>query len=313
MHRDAVDGVTNALVVAVDGRIVTEWYATGVTDSTTHTSWSMAKSITHALIGIAVSDGLLDVNTTHLLPEWSDDDRSLISLRDLLMMRSGLSWVEDYVDDTTSDVIEMLFGESAHTGDHAAYAAAKPSTRAPGSFWEYSSGTTNIVARILANALGEQRGSHGAQLSFMTTRLFDPIGMTAIPKFDRAGTFVGSSYVYATARDFARFGHLYLCDGEWNGSRILPAGWVGQCAVAHAVEAESGMGYSHHWWTRPNDEGSMIAQGYDGQFTWVSPRRGVVLVHLGKTPAEYGNQLRDHLDAIVSEFPVRGENVRHDG
>jgi CubicO group peptidase (beta-lactamase class C family) len=147
----------------------------------------------------------------------------------------------------------------------------------------------------------------------MNARLFDPIGMTATPKFDDAGTFVGSSYVYATARDFARFGHLYLRDGEWNGERILPSGWVADCAEAHAIEEESGMGYSHHWWTRPGDPGSMIAQGYEGQFTWVSPRRDVVLVHLGKSPAEYGNQLRSQLEAIVSEFPVREPNVRHDG
>ena len=313
VNRPVTDGVTNALVVVAGGRIVVEWYPPGVTETTTHISWSMAKSITHALVGIAVGDGLLDADATDLLPTWRGDDRSAISLRHLMMMRSGLLWVEDYVDDTKSDVIEMLFGESANTGDHAAYAASKPLAHAPGTHWEYSSGTTNIVARILADALGEPSGSHDAFLSFMNSRLFAPIGMTAAPKFDRAGTFVGSSFVYATARDFARFGYLYLCGGEWGGNRILPAGWVGECAVSHAIEDESGMGYGQHWWTRPGDPGSMIAQGYEGQFTWVSPRHDVVLVHLGKTPAEYGNPLRSQLDAIVSEFPVRMESVRHDG
>lgn len=313
VHRPATEGVTNALVVAVDGRIVTEWYGDGVSPETTHISWSMAKSITHALVGIAVGDGLLDPHDTELMPEWAADGRSQISLRDLLMMRSGLSWVEDYVDDTVSDVIEMLFGESDHTGDHASYAAAKPLRYAPGEFWEYSSGTTNIVARILANALGEQRGSHERVLNFMNTRLFAPIGMSPIAKFDDAGTFVGSSFVYATARDFARFGHLYLNNGVWNGHKILPTGWANECAVAHAIDDESGMGYSQHWWTRPSDAGSMIAQGYEGQFTWVSPRRNLVLVHLGKTTAEYGNQIRSQLEAVVSEFPVRETNLRHDG
>jgi CubicO group peptidase (beta-lactamase class C family) len=313
VHRAPTGGVTNALLVVADGRIVTEWYGEGLNESATHISWSMAKSITHALVGIAVRDGLLDVSNTNLLSEWSEDERSQISLRDLLMMRSGLSWVEDYVDENTSDVIDMLFGESEHTGDHASYAASKPLAHPPGTFWEYSSGTTNIVARILASALGESLGSHDAVLSYMNDRLFGPIGMSAIPKFDEAGTFVGSSFVYATARDFARFGYLYLCEGEWNGTRILPVGWTSECAVAHAVDEESGMGYSHHWWTRPSDTGSMIAQGYEGQFTWVSPSRNVVLVHLGKTSAEYGNQLRSHLEAIVSEFPAREANVRHDG
>lgn len=306
-------GVTSALVVVAGGRIVAEWYGDGVTASTTLISWSMAKSITHALVGIAVADGLLGADDTGLLPEWSGDGRSGISLRDLLMMRSGLSWVEDYVDDERSDVIEMLFGESDHTGDHASYAAAKPLLHAPGTFWEYSSGTTNIVARVLANALGEQPGSHERVLSFMNSRLFGPIGMTAVPKFDKAGTFVGSSFVYATARDFARFGHLYACGGEWNGTQILPATWVHDCAVAHAIDEVAMMGYSHHWWTRPGDAGSMIAQGYEGQFTWVSPRRDVVLVHLGRSPAEHANLLRSLLEAVVREFPVREPNVRHDG
>ena len=313
VDRPAAEGVTHALVVVAGGRIVTEWHAEGVDASTTHISWSMAKSITHALVGIAVSDGLLDEDRTGLMPEWSGDGRSAISLRDLLMMRSGLSWVEDYVDDTRSDVIEMLFGESEHTGDHAAYAASKPLAHPPGSHWEYSSGTTNIIARVLANVLGEPAGSHAVFDRYMRERLLEPIGMEATPKYDVAGTFVGSSFVYATARDFARFGYLYLCDGVWEGTRILPAGWVSACAESHAVEDLTGMGYGKQWWTRPGDPGSMIAQGYEGQFTWVSPLRDVVLVHLGKTSAEHGNALRSGLEAVVSEFPAGNTAVRHDG
>ncbi len=304
VSRPASRGVTNALVLAAGGRIVTEWYGDSFTAASTHISWSVAKSITHALVGIAVGDGLLDPHRADLLPEWRNDDRSRITLRDLLMMRSGLAWIEDYVDDTASDVIEMLFGESDHTGDHAAYAASKPLEHEPGSFWEYSSGTTNIVARLLAEALGDPHGSSDRVETFMRTRLFGPIGMRAVPKFDSAGTFVGSSYVFATARDFARFGALYLNDGVWNGTRLLPEGWVRECGVSHAVEDASGMGYGMHWWTWPTDDGSMIAHGYEGQLVWVSPRRDLVLVHLGRTPAEHAVALRAGLERIVGEFPA---------
>lgn len=304
VSRPAVAGTTNALVLVAGGHVVAEWYGDSFTPESTHISWSVAKSITHALVGIAVGDGLLDPDRSGLMPHWQGDDRSRITLRQLLMMRSGLSWVEDYVDDSVSDVIEMLFGESAHTGDHAAYAASKPLAHDPGEFWEYSSGTTNIVARILADALGGPDGPRERVEKFMHGRLFGPIGMKATPKFDDAGTFVGSSFVYATARDFARFGELYLHDGVWNGERILPEGWVRGCGVAHAVAPDSGMGYGMHWWTWPTDEGSMIAHGYEGQLVWVSPRRDLVLVHLGRTPAEHMVALRAGLERIVGEFPA---------
>lgn len=302
--RPVTEGQTHALVVISGGHIVREWYGEGFTSHSTHISWSMAKSILHALIGCAVNDGLLTLDQTHLLPQWEHDERSGISVHDLLTMRSGLSWVEDYVDDSASDVIEMLFGESDYTGDHAAYAAAKSLKYAPGTHWEYSSGTTNILARVLANALGEESGSHVVTDQFMTTRLFDAIGMSAVPKFDTAGTFVGSSFVYATARDFARFGYLYLCDGAWNGRQLLPAGWARDAATAVVIDPETQMGYSTHWWTWPDDAGSMIAHGYEGQITWVSPERDLVVVHVGKTPADSADRLRRGLAEIVAQFPA---------
>ena len=304
VHRPDNEGRTHGLVVISMGHIVREWYGEGLTHESTHISWSMAKSIVHALVGIAVKDGLLSLEQTHLLPQWDNDERAHISVHDLLTMRSGLSWVEDYVDDSISDVIEMLFGDSEHTGDHAAYAAAKSLKYSPGTHWEYSSGTTNILARILANALGEESGAHVVMEKFMTTRLCDVIGMSITPKFDAAGTFVGSSFAYATARDFAKFGYLYLNDGVWNGDRILPAGWVRDAATAVTIDQETQMGYGTHWWTWPDDDGSMIAHGYEGQITWVSPDRDLVVVHVGKTPAESADRLRRGLAQIVAEFPA---------
>jgi CubicO group peptidase (beta-lactamase class C family) len=304
-NRPAAEGATHSLLVLHRGKIVHEFYGDGVDQSSTLISWSMAKSMTQALVGMAVADGVLAVSDSHLLPQWETDGRREITLDDLLTMRSGLSWVEDYVDGSASDVIEMLFAESEFTGDHAAYAASKPLLHTPGTQWLYSSGTTNIIARVLANALNEPDGSHAVFESFMQTRLFDQIGMTsAIAKFDEAGTFVGSSFVYTTARDFARFGYLYLDDGVWDGKRLLPEGWVEYAGRVVAHDPEMALDYGAQWWVWPDDQGSIMAHGYEGQILWVSPRRDLVIVHCGKTDATYGAQLRSMVAGLVETFPV---------
>ena len=189
--------ITLAVVVQHRGDVVAEAYADGVTAGTTLISWSMAKSITHALVGMAQMDGLLDVRATTGIAHWQNDDRKHITLQHLLEMRSGLAWIEDYVEGNESDVIEMLFG--AGKDDHAAYAINQQLSSTPGSEWYYSSGTTNIISRLLGDALGDKNSSHDKTQSFMQTRLFDAIGMaSATAQFDLSGTFVGSSYVYAT-------------------------------------------------------------------------------------------------------------------
>ena len=305
-QRPSSEGETHALLVVHRGQVVHEFYGEGINQDSTLISWSMAKSMTQALVGMAVKDGVLNISDSHLLPQWESDGRRDITLDDLLTMRSGLSWIEDYVDGSVSDVIEMLFAESEFTGDHASYAASKPLLHAPGTQWLYSSGTTNIIARVLANALNEPTGSHQVFKSFMQTRLFDEIGMnSAIAKFDDAGTFVASSFVYATARDFARFGYLYLNDGVWNGKRLLPEGWVEYAGRVVAHDPDMLMEYGAQWWVWPDDEGSIMAHGYEGQILWVSPRRDLVIVHCGKTDASYGAQLRSMVAGLVEAFPVR--------
>ena len=304
---------TLALVIVHNGRIVREFYGPETDASTTLISWSMAKSITQALVGMAVGDGLLSIADDHLFPEWEHDDRARITLGNLLNQMSGLEWVEDYVDDKASDVIEMLFG-SGNGGDHAAYAASKSLEAQPGTKYLYSSGTTNLVTKILSRALGEQPGSTDAMSKFMKERLFEPLGMSsAIPRFDDSGNFVGSSYVYATARDFARFGYLYLNDGIWNGSRLLPEGWVDYSRTSVARDPDNNLDYGAHVWMFPNDPGSIAALGYEGQFTWASPRRNLVVVRLGKTNAEYGPQLRSELSKIVGAFPAQASDFGNDG
>ena len=293
--------ITLAVVVQHRGEVVAEAYADGVTAGTTLISWSMAKSITHALVGMAQMDGLLDVRATTGIAHWQNDDRKHITLQHLLEMRSGLAWIEDYVEGNESDVIEMLFG--AGKDDHAAYAINQQLSSTPGSEWYYSSGTTNIISRLLGDALGDKNSSHDKTQSFMQTRLFDAIGMaSATAQFDLSGTFVGSSYVYATARDFAKFGELYLRDGIWDNKRVLPSGWVDHARAQTVIDDETGQGYGAHWWTQPGEPRSLIASGYEGQQIFVLPERDLVIVRLGKTVAEKRAKVRKELFEIAQLF-----------
>lgn len=296
-------GRTLAFVVIHRGRLVAEHYADTVTPTTPLISWSMAKSITDALVGLCVGDGLLDVDEPTGVGAWQDDERSTITMQHLLEMRSGLRWVEDYVDGESSDVIAMLFG--AGKSDHAAYARACRLVTPPGSSWVYSSGTTNVVARIVGDVLGDAHGSH-EQMDGLLGRLFGSIGMVADPRFDDAGTFVGSSYVYASALDFARFGYLYLRDGWWGDERLLPAGWVDHARRRHVIDADSNLGYGSHWWTLPEEPDALVASGYEGQHIVVCPRRDLVVVRLGKTDADLRPNVLASLRRVLAAFPATG-------
>ncbi len=310
-------GPTHAVVVVHGGAIVAEAYgapwhtpmheAAGLPPEvmgpgTPLVSWSMAKSIVHAVVGILVRDGRVDPSAPAPVPEWAGpgDARRHITWEHLLRMSSGLAWTEDYVDGA-SDVLAMLFGAGA--GDVAAYAAARPLVAEPGSTFVYSSGTTNIVARAAQSVVG---GGEAGMRHFLAEELFDPLGMaTADPRFDAAGTFVGSSYVYASARDFARFGLLYLRDGVWGDRRILAPGWVAHGA-SPAPAAPAGE-YGAHWWLRP--AGAFAAQGYEGQRILCVPDRDLVVVRLGKTPAPpdgIENPADAAVDAIAACFPPGG-------
>ena len=299
----SLNGETLALVVVHRGRLVAERYAPSVSTTTPLISWSMAKSITDALVGMCVQDGVVDVDSPVAVEAWRDDERSTITMQHLLEMRSGLRWIEDYVDGETSDVIAMLFGSGK--ADHAAYATACPLAAPPGSTWLYSSGTTNVITRILGDLLGDTAGSH-EHMDRLLQRLFGALGMVAEPRFDATGTFVGSSYVFASARDFARFGYLYLRDGVWGDERLLPQGWVDHARRQHVIDADSGLGYGSHWWTLPDEPDALVAAGYEGQHIVVCPSRDLVVVRLGKTPADLRATLLASLRRLVAAFPATG-------
>ena len=288
-------GRTDALLVVQGGRIIYERYGEGLTAEDTFPSWSKAKSMTQALTGLLVGDGLVDIHAPADVPEWraEGDPRGAITLDQLLRMSSGLKFTEEYGPDAPSDVIPMLFGEGQK--DVAAFAASLPLLYAPGRYMAYSSGTTNIISRALARALD----AHGPDFeAFMRARLFGPLGMTSpLPKFDEAGTFIGSSFCFCTARDFARFGLLYLRDGVWEDRRLLPEGWVDYARTRTAAIHDDAEPYGAQWWLGMGGPGSFSANGYDGQYTVVVPDLDVVLVRHGATPLT----LKDNLKAFIGE------------
>lgn len=296
---------THATVVVHRGRLVAERYrfAEGVDETSTLISWSMAKSMMHAVVGILVRDGLVDLERRPPVPEWNgpEDPRQAITFEQLLTMRDGLAFVEDYVDDRVSDVIKMLFGEGQH--DVGRFAADRGLAHAPGTFFNYSSGTTNVISRIARDLVGGRE----AYERLLTDELFGPLGMTsATARFDDAGTFIASSFVYAAARDFARFGYLYLRDGVWNGRRLLPEGWVDHARSIRSRDDETGNFYGAQWWVVGDESGAFWANGYEGQSILVSPGCDLVLVRLGKTPSDRYPALRAWRSRVVDLFASAG-------
>ena len=274
----AYNGTPFAFVVLHEGKVVAERYREGITARTRLLSWSMAKSFTNALVGIMSGDGMVDIYAPTGIPEWQDDERATITLNDLMQMQSGLEWNEDYGN--RSDVNLMLHREK----DMGLYALDKPLEHKPGTFWYYSSGSTNIVMRYL-------RGKFASDKEFLTyyrERLFAPLGIhNPVFEPDMSGTPVGSSYLYITAREFASLGQLYLDDGVFQGQRILPEGWV-DYTVTPASDSKDGYG-SFFWLNKDKywpdiPEDMFNCQGHDGQEIFIIPSKDLVVVVLGYSP-----------------------------
>lgn len=279
-------GESYATIVVKAGRIVVERYGPGTDADTPLLSWSMAKSITQALVGLLVERGRLDPAARAPVPEWDDPDdpRHEITLTQMLRMTDGLEFNEAYKipDDggaaAWSHCIDMLFGEGV--ADPAAYTAARPLAHPPGTVFNYSSGTTNLVARIV----GDEIGRNDDARAWMHEHLFSRIGMhSADPRFAESGDFVGSSYLYATARDWARFGLLYLRGGTWEHEQVIARDWVDDARTTRARDDDSGAEYGSHWWTSPDGRGRFFASGFEWQRVACVPTSDLVVVRLGKT------------------------------
>ena len=298
---------TRAVVVIYDGKLVAERYAPPFSRTSKFLGWSMTKSIINALLGILVKEGRLNIDEPAPVPEWNitaDDPRRAITIKHLLEQTSGLDFNENYYG--RSDVTQMLFQSS----DMAAFAASHPLKYQPGTHCYYTSGNTNILSRLIRHTVGEDNYH-----SFPYRKLFYKLGMNSMMmEVDPSGTFVGSSFSWATARDWARFGLLYLNNGWYNNEQILTEDWIQQSVIL-AGSNQYGE-YGRHIWlnTGKNNDSSIrrlpdvptdmfFASGFDGQAVFVIPSEKLVVVRLGltKTPGgEYG--ANDFLKNIISSI-----------
>ena len=293
---------TLAVIIVYDGNIVGEKYAEGLDLNSKLMGWSMTKSLTNALVGTLVKDGKLNLNQPAPVAEWKTDERKNILLNDLMHASTGLEWNESYF--LPGDFHNMFI----HSDDKGGYAASKQLEYKPNEVFEYSSGTTNLISKIIRQTVGDSNYPRYAY-----EKLFYKIGMYhTLVELDASGTFVGSSYGYASARDWARFGLLFLNDGIWNGERILPEGWI-KYSSTPAPAAPIGQ-YGAQWWLNagakddpnksyhpelPRDE--YAAEGFEGQFVMIIPSRKLVVVRLGVS--HHGSGMIPLLQKIISARP----------
>lgn len=288
-----------AVLVVQDGKLIGEAYGAGFSTATPLLGWSMTKTVNAAIAARLMAEGRLAMDERNLLPEWSGDSRKDIRLSDLMGMESGLRFNEDYGD--VSDVTRMLF----LVPDMAGFVGGQPAETAPATTFRYSTGTSVLISRIWMNRIGDPAEA----IAYPQKALFRPLGMaSAVLETDATGTLVGGSYLYATARDWARFGQLLVQDGMWNGERLLPDSFI---RALHTATTSSHGAYSHaqSWLVGPRDkanadyalpEDTIWMQGHDGQTITIIPSRKLVVLRMGLTPRRL-NYLPQPLVKAVAE------------
>mgnify|MGYP002623721815 CR=1 FL=1 len=322
--RHPVLGETRAVLVVQGGRIVFERYADGYTRDMRLVSWSMAKSVTQALVGAAVLQERVAINTPMGSPHWrAGDRRASITWRNWLNMVDGQDYTEIGASSVlANDVTHMLYGRGR--GDTARFAAGLPLIHDPGAHWNYNSAGTVLVAdaltRVIVPDARDATDRRNRMRDWMQQSLFEPIGMHPIVEFDPSGLYYGSALVWATARDFARFGYLYLRGGEWDGTRVLPEGWV-DFARTPGPDSDTDI-YGAHWWltpaegtgrpmrsliTSPSMADAFSAQGHEGQIIVVVPSKDLVMVRLGHFDggSEAWDALGDWATRLIGAFGDR--------
>ncbi len=274
---------TRAVLVVKDGKIIAERYAAGFDPFTPQIGWSMTKSVLATWIGMLEHDGYLNVNDKTGLQVWNGDNRKDISIDNLLRMSSGLEWDEVYSGPSTAT--DMLYGEP----DMGLYSSGQPLEFDTDSKWEYSSGTSNLLSYIL-----KQRLKPEDYYSYLYERLFSPLGIrSAVIESDVSGTYVGSSYMWASPRDWARLGQLYLNKGNWNGEQIFKQDWC-DYVTTQTKGVEKGR-YGAHFWLNagepenrknrklPDVSADVYSMnGYEGQRVFIIPSKNMIVVRLGQ-------------------------------
>lgn len=283
-----------AIAVIHNGRLIGETYGEGFSADIPLLGWSATKSVISTLIGMRIAENRMDMAAGNLLPEWQDDEHSEITLANLMAMESGLKFDENY--GLVSDVTRMLFLEQ----DMAGFAASLPLDAAPGTKFNYSSGTANILSKLFMDSFDNAEQA----LSYPHDALFAPLGMnSAILEADASGVFAGSSYMYATARDWARLGSFLADDGMLQGRQLLPAGFV--ALMRNPTPSSGGRYGAGQVWlqvaggTKGLPEDAFWMAGHDGQSVMVVPSMRLAVVRLGLTPFRLGYKVRDLNAAIV--------------
>ena len=266
---------TRTLLILYKGHLLYENYAEGFDYNTPVLGWSMTKSVLATLYGVLEHQGKLNVDDQAPILGWKNDDRKNITLNHLLRMQSGLEWDENY--EKISDVTKMLFLDS----DMTKAQKEKEAIAAPEEIWNYSSGTTNLLSGILR----QQFKSHQEYLDFPYSDLIDKIGAhSMILEADVQGNYVGSSYGWASTRDWGRLGQLYLNEGNWNGEQLFSPSWIDY--ITKPTRNSNGT-YGAHFWLNsegiypdvPKDLYSM--NGYQGQYVFMIPSKDLVVVRTG--------------------------------
>ena len=283
---------TRAVLVLHKNQIIAEKYDKGFTKDSRILGWSMTKSIMSTVFGILQTQGKMNILDKAPITNWQNDERKEITINNLLQMNSGLEWNEDY--NTISDVTKMLFLEK----DMTKIQAEKPFVGKPNQTWNYSSGTSNLLSGILRNTFK----THQEYLDYWYAEFIDKIGMNSmVIETDMTGNYVGSSYAWATPRDWAKFGLLYLNKGNWNGEQLFDASWVDY--ITTPTNGSDGT-YGGHFWL--NAEGQFpdvpknmfYASGYQGQFVFVFPDQDLVVVRMGLAHIDINGFLKGVLKSV---------------
>ncbi len=283
---------TRAVLVIYKDHIIAEKYADGFDKNARILGWSMTKSVMATLFGILQHQRKLNVQDKAPIDSWKNDERSNITIHNLLQMNSGLKWDEDY--NTISDVSKMLFLEKDMTQSQI----NKPFVGKPNETWNYSSGTSNLLSGVLRN----QFTTHQKYLDFWYSHLIDKIGMySMVIETDLVGNFVGSSYGWATPRDWAKFGLLYLHNGNWFGEQLFAKDWA--TYVSTPTNGSNGQ-YGAHFWLNNGgkfkdvDTTMYSVNGYQGQRVFIFPDRDLVVVRMGLTSMDYNELLSGVVESI---------------
>jgi CubicO group peptidase (beta-lactamase class C family) len=296
---DGKPAFTRAVLVVYDGNIIAEQYAPGFDKNTVMLGWSMSKSLTAAMLGILVNQNKLSVDEPAPVESWANTEKRSISIKNLLQQTTGLDFTENYT--RPSSVTKMLFRK----GDMAAYTASLPLKYKPGTVFNYSSGNSNILSSIIRKIVGEKDYA-----AFPYTELFYKINAYSfLLEPDASGTFIGSSYSYATTRDFARFGLLYYNNGLWNGQHILSANWVKESIQPSSADRRKHYGYQ--FWLNGYDENDsakrwypdvptdmFFCDGYGGQDVYIIPSRKLIVVRLGLHTINENKFLKEVIQSI---------------